>query len=159
MQLNVLTTEFRVNTSRDNHSIVTNKPKILQRHNQWFEPVNEFLLDAYLAVTDEVFANNTKLTFLYKIDIRVLKVSVKNKITFSGNWTHNWTWLVYKSDAYPTVLSKHVLNRRCFKLNFVSCTTSLFGLESFLASIEHDFINIKIWKSETGKAWQISTVG
>ena len=34
---------------------------------------------------------------------------------------------------------------------------SCFGLGSYLESIEHDFI--RIWKSETGKAWQISTIG
>ena len=61
-----------------------------------------------------------------------------------GNWTQS---LVYKSDAYPTVLRRHVLNRNRRSLNFVSCTTSLFGLGSFLDSIEHDFI--RIWTSET----------
>ena len=35
----------------------------------------------------------------------------KNKIAFSGNWTHNW----------PS-LTRNVLNRRFFKLNFVSQT-------------------------------------
>ena len=38
----------------------------------------------------------------------------------------------------------HVLNRRFFKLNFVSCTISLFGLGWFLDSIEHDFIRSEI---------------
>ena len=32
-----------------------------------------------------------------------------------------------------------------------------FGLGSFLDSIEHDFIGV--WKSETGKEWQIGWVG
>ena len=63
--------------------------------------------------TNEVFVNNPELTFL----------------TF-----------LYKIDI--DVLSRHVLNRRFFKLNFVSCTTSLFGFGSFLDSIEHDFIRI-----------------
>ena len=68
------------------------------------------------------------------------------------------TTLVYKSDAYPTVLSRHVLNveQEIFKLNFVSCTTSLFGLGSFLDSIEHDFIRIR--KSETFNTCLLSTV-
>ena len=36
-----------------------------------------------------------------------------------------------------------MLNRRFFKLNFASCTTSLFGLGSFLDLIEYDFIRIE----------------
>ena len=36
--------------------------------------------------TKEVFANNTNLTFLYRIDIKGFKkVSAKNMIAFSGN--------------------------------------------------------------------------
>ena len=40
------------------------------------------------------------------------------------------------------MLSRHVLNRIFFKLNFVSCANALFGIGSFLDSIEHDFIRI-----------------
>ena len=36
-------------------------------------------------------------------------------------------------------------------------TTSLFGLRSFLDSIEHDFI--RVWKSDTGKEWHSGWVG
>ena len=50
--------------------------------------------------------------------------------------------------AYPTM--QRVLNRRLFQSNFVSCTTSLFVLGSFLDPIEHNFI--RIWKFEFGKA-------
>ena len=35
--------------------------------------------------------------------------------------------------------------------------SSLFGLGSFPDSIQHDFI--RVWKSETGKEWQIGWVG
>ena len=35
-----------------------------------------------------------------------------------------------------------MLNRRFFNLNFVSCTSSLFELGSFLDSIEHDYISV-----------------
>ena len=99
----------------------------------------------------------TNIIFLSKIDIKGFrKVSEKNKIDSSGNWAYSWPSLVQKFDAYPVVPTRHVLNKRFLKLNFVSCTTSLFGFGSFPDSIEHDFI--RIWKSETGKAWQISTV-
>ena len=40
------------------------------------------------------------------------------------------------------MLSRHELNRRFFKLNFVSYTTSLFGLGLFLDLIENDFIRM-----------------
>ena len=39
-----------------------------------------------------------------------------------------------------------MLNRRFFKLNFVSCTSSLFGLGSFLDAIKHDFIRSESMK-------------
>ena len=39
-------------------------------------------------------------------------IQLKNKVASNRNSTHNWPLLVYKSDAYPTVLSRHVLNRR-----------------------------------------------
>ena len=57
----------------------------------------------------------------------------------------------------PIQLRQQVLNRKFFKMNFVSRTNLLFGLGSFLDPIEDDFI--RIWKSETDKAWKISTVG
>ena len=94
------------------------------------------------AVSVEVFVNNTNLTFLYKISIEVfLKIKL----------THNWPSLVYKSDAYPTVLSRHVLNRKsefCFMHHFT------FWI---LDSIGHDFI--RIWKSETVSTHLFGTVG
>ena len=41
-----------------------------------------------------------------------------------------------------TVLTRHVLNGRFYKLNFVSSTASLFGFGSFLDSIDDGFIRI-----------------
>ena len=61
----------------------------------------------YSDCTEEVSASQgflTFLTFLYKIGIEVSK-----KVTSSGKWTHNWPSLVYKSDAYPSVLICHAL--------------------------------------------------
>ena len=44
-----------------------------------------------------------------------------------------------------------MLKSRFFKLNFLWCTTSLFGLGLFLGSIEHDFI--KIWNQQSMTDW------
>ena len=74
----------------------------------------------------EVFVNITNLTFLsffYKISI---EVSWKNKVASSGTWTHcysqQWPSLVYKSDAGPTVLSRHVLTVSDFHILIKSCS-------------------------------------
>ena len=53
------------------------------------------------------------------------------------------------TDALMTVL----ISRHISELNFVSCTTSLFELESFLESIEHDFMKF----SDIQTDHQIST--
>ena len=49
-----------------------------------------------------------------------------------------WHKRGFVNNTNSTVLSRHVLNRRFSKLNFISYTTSLFGLESFLDSIQHE---------------------
>ena len=64
---------------------------------------------------------------------------------------HHW------SDVYSTVLNRHVVNGRSLNWILFHAPILFFGIGSFLDSIEHNFI--RIWKSETGKAWQISTVG
>ena len=69
--------------------------------------------------------NNTNLTFLSFWYI--IEVSLKNIVASSGNWAHNWPSLVYKSDAYPTVLSRHVLNRR--SLHWIMFHTPLHFLD------------------------------
>ena len=63
--------------------------------------------------------------FCTKLTWRGLK-RFQKKIASSENWTCNWPSLVYKSDAYLTVPTRHVLIRKFFKLNFVSCTTSFW---------------------------------
>ena len=55
------------------------------------------------------------------------------------------SWNYFPKDQLPENTSTP---RRFFKQN--PCITSHFKLESFLDSIEHDFL--RIWKSETGKA-------
>ena len=60
----------------------------------------------------EVFVNNTNLTFLSlctKLTLRCLK---KIKLPPVGFELTTLPSLVYKSDADPTELSRHVLNRR-----------------------------------------------
>ena len=82
---------------------------------------------------------------LHRIDIEVGKIKlfpVGIKLTTDQHW--------FRSLMLIQLCQPDVLNRRFFKLNFVSGTTSLFGLGSFLDSIEHDFIRIS--KSETGMA-------
>ena len=104
----------------------------------------------------EVFSDNTNLTFLYKFDQGVLKVfSQKNCLQWKLNSQLTSTGL--EDWCLFNCANQTCVEERFFKLNFVSCITSLFGLGSFLYSIWHDFT--RIWKSETGKAWQVSTVG
>ena len=73
-------------------------------------------------ITFEIFANNTNLTFLYKISI---EMSFKNKVVSSGNWTYKWSSLVYKSDAYPNVLSWHVLTDLDYQICTKSCQSQV----------------------------------
>ena len=63
----------------------------------------------------KVFVNNTNLTFLsflYKININYLQLELNSQ---------HWPSLVYKSDAYPTVLSRHVLTVSDFQILIKSC--------------------------------------
>ena len=63
----------------------------------------------------EVVLNDTNLAFLSKINIKGFKKSFskrkRDKDDLSGNRTHN-TDLVQKSDAYPTMQNRDVLNTR-----------------------------------------------
>ena len=78
-----------------------------------------------VSVTIEVFANNTNLTLTLR-DFKRSEQKIKlPPVGIELTTEHHW-FIV--SDDYPTVLSRHMLNRRFLKLNFVSCTTSLFGI-------------------------------
>ena len=76
----------------------------------------------------------------HKITTGPQKGFSKNKI--ASRTDHHWLRILMLSNC----ANQTCVDRRSHKLNFVSCTTSPFGLGSFLDSIEHDFINfIRIW--------------
>ena len=88
------------------------------------------------------FVNNTNLSFLYKIRIEVPE---KNKVSSSGNWTWNWPSLVYKSDAYPNVLRRHVLTVSDFQILTKSCSLESRNDPSPKSGVAHEIkVRLKI---------------
>ena len=87
----------------------------------------------------------------FSISCSLLEILTKSYV--GAPHPEGWHPLVQRILDLPLLiqLCRRVLNRRLFQSNFVSYTTSLFGLESFLDPIEHNFI--RIWKFEFGKAW------
>ena len=88
--------------------------------------------------TVEAFVNNTNLTFLaflYKLALRCLK-----KLYYL-QWdlnSQNWPSLVYKSDAYPTVLSRHVLKVSDFLILIKSCSIESRNDSSPKSEVVHE---------------------
>ena len=48
--------------------------------------------------------------------------------------------MVQKSNANPTLLTRHVMNRKNFNWILFRARLSIFGLGSFLHAIKHDFL-------------------
>ena len=94
--------------------------------------------DIYDQKTVEVFVNNTNLTFLsflYKLVLRCLKKL--NCLQWDLN-SQNWPSLVYKSDAYPTVLSRHVLKVSDFLTLIKSCSIESRNDSSPKSEVVHE---------------------
>ena len=91
---------------------------------------------------------------MYKISI---KVSLKNKVACSGNWTHNWPPLVYKSDAYPTVLSRHVLAVLDFQILTRLCSIESRNDPSSKREVVHETkFSLKIsYSTHATSKWQL----
>ena len=90
----------------------------------------------------EVFVNNTNLTFLsflYKISIE-LSLKKWSCLQWDLNSLH-WPSLVYKSDADPTVLSRHVLNSFMHHFTFCIWIISRFNRVWL-------FKDLKIWNCQ-----------
>ena len=89
-----------------------------------------------LAVTFGFFTIRISVTLSDRSKVTQNKINfVKNCI--SGVWTHNLliiTLMLYQLN------SAAIVKQKISEANFVSCTTSHFGLLSLLESIEHDFI-------------------
>ena len=127
--------------------------------------INKLHLTEVPDLSYDVFVFNTNLafpTFLYRIDIKGLKkTSAKNKVAST----------LVGIDRTPTPLNHLWIRSRCLfhsatktKIRILTALTtqppsyllnrrSLNWTWIISSSIEHDFI--RVWKSETGKEWQI----
>ena len=112
-----------------------------------------FYIDQGKEITHTRFSFSTQIWhFCTKL---TLKVSAKNKVVSSGNWTHHTNHQWIRSQMPIPLCHPDVLKRRSW--NSTLFHVPLHFLELFPDSIEDDFI--KVWQSETGKEWQIDRVG
>ena len=82
--------------------------------------------------------------------------SMSSDHTLCSRMLTDWLFFLSVCEQF-NVLWSHPVLQYPYWLNFVSCTTSPFGLGSVLDLIEHDFI--RIWKSEKVNTCLLSTVG
>ena len=91
----------------------------------------------------EVFVFNKNLTFLYKLTLMVLKSFSKNiNLSQVGIELTTLTTNGLEARCLFHSATHTCVELKILKLNFVSCSISLFGLRSFLDSIEQDFIRV-----------------
>ena len=86
------------------------------------------------------------------------KFTGKNKINSTKNCPQ-WALNPGPIDDYSTDCASLVcVGQKISEVSFVSCTTSHFGLWSFLDTTEHDFIKVmkiqaECWLSSVGRDW------
>ena len=104
-------------------SDVVDTTSSLYRHLTWQFCKKIFQQNLHLLINSRGFRKSD----ISDIFVQNLHWGVLHKqscLQWHSNSPH-WPSLLYKSDAYPTVLSSHVLNRR--SLNFIFCIISRFN--------------------------------